>query len=937
MFVQKSIWSLVLLFFLSYSMQTQNVVKGILVDSDSGKKLEGVSVHIKDSSLSSTTKAEGRFLLQNFPNGTYLLVIKLQGYETQNFPIELTGNIIDLGVIGLYVDLSASIDPSIITLTDDELNGDVRAADNIAGLLQSSKDVFLRTAAFEFSASFFRLRGLDSDNAKLMINGIEMNKAYHGRPLWSNWGGLNDALRNQEFRFGLAASPYTFGGALGTTNINVRASSQRTGTRISYASSNRSYAHRFMLTHSSGISKNGWAYAFSLSKRTAEEGFTEGTKYNATSLFAALEKKFNEQHKISFTAIAAENKRGKAAPQTKEVFDLKGIQYNSYWGFQNGTIRNSRIRTIFEPLFIVNHDWKIGHKTTLNTNVSYQFGNIGNSRIDNNGSQVLEGTTDGSGNPYIVGLGTSNPDPTYYQKLPSYALRQGYLNVYEVQQHFIKDGQIDWNQLYQANVNIGNNGNASYVLYEDRNDDTQYTINTILDNELNENITLNGKVQYRKLKSENFANLLDLLGGNDYLDVDSYADTFDEKQNDLLNPLHRVGVGDTFKYNFNLKSRSIDAFAQVQFDYNKIDFYVAMSGSQTAHQREGLFKNGGFPDTSLTTTPKQEFTNFGAKLGGTYKFSGRHLLNLNAGYLTKAPHLRNTFSNARENDAVVDNLVSERILTSDASYLFRSPGIKAKITGHYTMLQDATEISFFFADGIGGDNTAFVQEILSGIDKKHFGVELGVEAKVTATITLRGAASIGQYTYDNNPNLYLTTENNSRSITAGFTNGRKNFGEANLKDYKLASGPQTAYSIGFDYRDPGYWFFGATANFFDNTYIDVAPLTRTNNFTDDGGIPFNDYDENIARQLLEQEQFDSYMVVNLIGGKSWKIGAHYINFFGSIGNLFNTKYTSGGFEQGRNANYRQLKEDKALETPVFGNKYWFGRGTTYFLNLSYQF
>ena len=142
---------------------------------------------------------------------------------------------------------------------------------------------------------------------------------------------------------------------------------------------------------------------------------------------------------------------------------MKGIRYNSYWGFQNGNIRNSRIRTIFEPFFIINHDWKIGTQTTLNTNIGYQFGKIGNSRIDNNGSQVLEGTIDGSGNPYIVGLGTSNPDPSYYQKLPSYALRQGFSNVYEIQQHFLKDGQLNWNQLYQANSNLGNNGNASYI------------------------------------------------------------------------------------------------------------------------------------------------------------------------------------------------------------------------------------------------------------------------------------------------------------------------------------------------------------------------------------------------------------------------------------------------------------------------------------------
>jgi hypothetical protein len=935
--MRKIVSAIFFLLFLCIGMQAQNIVKGIVVDSDSEKNLQGVTVSVKNTTISTLTSADGLFMLQNLDNGNYIVEIKLQGYETQNFPIELVGKTVDLGTILLYVDISDDIDLSTITITDDELNDDASAADNIAGLLQSSQDVYLRTAAFEFSSSFFRIRGLDSENGKLLINGIEMNKLYNGRPQWSNWGGLNDALRNQEFSFGLTASPYTFGGALGSTNINVRASSQRPGTRISYASSNRSYTDRFMVTHSSGMLQSGWAYTFSLSRRSAEEGFSDGTNYNATSLLATLEKKFNDKHSLSFTSITASNKRGKSAPQTQEVFDLKGIQYNSYWGYQNGKIRNSRIRDILEPILMLNHDWQIDDKTSLNTNVSYQFGQIGNSRIDNNGSQVIDGVTDGSGNPYIVGLGTSNPDPTYYQKLPSYALREGYSNVYGVQQNFVNDGQLNWNSLYQANTNAGNNGNSSYVLYEDRNDDTQFTINTILDKEINDNITLNGRVQYTRLKSENFASVIDLLGGSGYLDVDSFADTFDEKQNDLLNPLNVVGVGDKFKYNFNLYSNVIDGFGQAQFEYNKVDFYVAGSVSQTSHQREGLFQNGGFADNSLTTTPKQTFTNFGGKLGGTYKFSGRHLLDFNAGYLTKAPSLRNTFSNSRENDAVVDNLVSEKIITTDASYIFRSPGIKAKLTGYYAMIQDATEISFFFADGIGGDNTAFVQEVLSGIDKKHFGAEFGIEAKVTSTITLKGAASVGQYTYDNNPNLYLTTENNSRSVDAGFVNGRKDFGEANLKGYKLAAGPQTAFSVGFDYRDPDYWFFGATANFFDNTYIDIAPLTRTSNFADDGGIPFNDYDPTIARELLQQEQFDDYMVVNMIGGKSWKIGDQFISFFGSIGNVFNTKYKSGGFEQGRNANYRQLKEDKALDTPVFGNKYWFGRGTTYFLNVNYRF
>ena len=935
--MKKFIPTILLVFFISFSTYAQNVIKGVVVDSEENNPLKGVSVDVKDTTLSVLTNENGVFILENLSSGSILIQISYPGYETQNFPVELNGNTIDLGTILLYKDFTEEEDLSTVTLSDDELNDDTIAADNISGLLQASRDIYLRTAAFEFSSSFFRIRGLDSENGKVLINGIEMNKLFNGRPQWSNWGGLNDVVRNQEFSNGLSASDYTFGGILGSTNINVRPSEQRVGTRISYASSNRSYAHRVMATHSSGLSKNGWAYTVAASKREGREGYVDGTMYNATSFFASVEKKFNDKHSINFTSITALNRRGKSAPQTQEVFDLRGIQYNSYWGSQNGSIRNSRIKEVSEPILMFNHYWNINESTSLQTNVSYQFGKIGNSRIDNNGTKVDGEAVDGDGNPYIVNLGASNPDPTYYQKLPSYALRQGYSNVYEIEQAFINDGQLNWTSLYNANANPNNNGNSSYVLYEDRNDDEQFTINTVLNKDVSENFTLNARVQYNRLTSKNFAEIIDLLGGTGYLDADSFAETFEEKQNDLLNPMNVVGVGEPFKYNFNLYSNVVDGFVQGQFRYNKVDFFLAASVSNTSHQRDGLFQNGGFADNSLGKSEKLSFTNFGSKGGFTYKASGRHLINMNAGYLTKAPYLRNSFSNSRENSNTVENLTSEKVLSSDLSYIFRGPILQAKLTGYYTKVQDATEISFFFADGIGGDNTAFVQEILSGIDKKHFGAEFGIEAQVTPTIKLKAAGNFGQYTYDNNPNLYLTTENNTRSQDAGFVNGRKDFGQSNLKNYKIAAGPQTAYSVGFEYRDPEYWFVGATANFFDNVYVDIAPLTRTSNFADDGGIPFNDYDEDIARQLLQQEKFDNYMVVNMIGGKSWKIGNQFISIFASVGNLFNTKYKSGGFEQGRNANYRQLKEDKELDIPVFGNKYWFGRGTTYFLNVNYRF
>jgi len=925
-----------LLFLNTYAQQT---VKGRVVNSVSEKAMTNVAVSVNGTNIIFKTPIDGYFVLNNVPKGKQIVKIVHQGFETQQYPIIVSDKTIDLGTIELYEDFQEEEDRSTITLSDDELDDDTGGADNISGLLSSSRDLFSRTAAFEFSSSFFRVRGLDSENATVTINGIEMNKIYNGRPQWSNWGGLNDVLRNQELTQGINASSYTFGGILGSTNINVRASQTRKGGRITYSSSNRSYTNRLMASYASGMTENGWAYTFSIGRRWGNEGYIDASSYNANSLFASIEKKFNDKHSLSLTNIFATNRRGKSSPNTQEVFDLKGIKYNEYWGYQNGKIRNSRIKELEEPIFMLNHYWNISDKTTLNTNIAYQTGKLGNSRLDYNGTDLSD---DG-----IPEGGSLNPSPVYYQKLPSYALRQYPDNhgiAYDAEQEFLNNGQIKWNELYFANASAANSGkNSKFILYEDRADDTQYTGNIILNTELNDHVLIDASISYRDLKSENFAEVIDLLGGTGYLDVDSFASNNEDAQSDLLNPNRIVGVGDEFKYNYDILSTVISGFAQAQFKYNKVDFFLSGSYATTEYQRDGIYHNGGFPDNSFGKGRKLTFDGIGAKAGLTYKLTGKHLININGAYITKAPSIRNTFSNSRANHNIVGDfsgidITEEKIVSADASYILRSPKVSAKVTGYYTKIEDANEISFFFVDGIGGDTGEFLQEILQGIDKKHVGAEIGIDYQIIPTIKLKGVASIGQYTYENNPNLTLVSEPDPSNPNSLLTDGFENFGPSSLKNYKLAGGPQKAYSVGFEYRDPNYWWFGATTNFFADTYIDVGPLNRSANFLSDfDGLPFNDYDEDLARELLKQEKFDEYVVVNLVGGKSWKIGDKFIGFFASVNNLLDKEYKTGGFEQARNGNFRELRDDKALDKPVFGNKYWYGRGATYFVNVYLRF
>src|SRR5690606_34621396 len=182
--------------------------------------------------------------------------------------------------------------------------------------------------AFNFGQARFRIRGLDNEYGRTMINGITMNKIYDGRPQWGNWGGLNDATRNQDFTMGSAPSDNTFGGILGTQEIYTRASVYRPGTRVSFSSTNTNYNWRMMGTHSSGMNKDGWAFMVSASRRWAVEGHFEGTDYSANSVMASVEKKFNDNHSLNLTSIYAENSRGKNSPNTQEINDIAGIRYN---------------------------------------------------------------------------------------------------------------------------------------------------------------------------------------------------------------------------------------------------------------------------------------------------------------------------------------------------------------------------------------------------------------------------------------------------------------------------------------------------------------------------------------------------------------------------------------------------------------------------------
>jgi hypothetical protein len=917
-------------------------ISGVVLDSKGQRPLANVIITIQNTNLMQLSTIEGKFEFREVPTGDQYLLFKSQGFKEALVPVTITDNQnLDLGIIMLDEDQLADMQTGMVRLFENDLSEDNSGSESTSGLLQSSKDAFQQAAAFNWGQARFKIRGLDSEQATTMINGVPMNKLYDGRPQWGNWGGLNDATRNQEFSMGTAPSDYSFGGILGTQEINTRASIYRAGSRITFSGTNTNYSWRSMATYASGLNSQGWAYVVSAGKRWANEGYFEGTNYDGNSLFLSIEKKLNEQHALNVSGFYTPNSRGKNSPNTAEVSQLAGEKYNSYWGFQDGKKRNSRIKTIEEPLLMLNHYFKINEQTNLNSSLMYQFGKIANSTIDYQNA--------------------NSPDPTYFRKMPSYytslyakdegefsgAYSPDYDNAEKSKLAFLANKQIDWEALYKANQTpIADAGGAitgyapaksHYVVYEDRTDDQTIVANTNFNSQLNDNLIVNAGGTYQSLKSHNYQKLIDLLGGAYFEDIDGFY-SGNQAQSDLNNPNRTVGVGDAYGYSYKYAATTFTVFSQFKFSYHTVDFYVAQSFSSTNYQREGLYKNGIYETISFGKSEPVKFENFGFKGGLTYKLSGKQLVLLNGAHLTKAPNLRNTFPNARLNNAIVDGLQSENISSLDASYIYRSAKFKSRLTAYYSTIKDATQTSFFYAEGIfdngaGYTNTnAFVSQTLTHVNKKNLGTELSLEYQLSATIKSSFSAAYGQFIYDSNPNV---TINNDALATVNNSNPSFDFGTAFLKNYKQAGMPQQAYSLGLEYRDPSYWWVGSNINYLADSYVDFSPLSRTNRFyiNPASGFPFPEASEERAAELLQQEKLDAVLLLNFTTGKSWRVNGKNLGAFVSVNNALNTKYKTGGYEQARNANFRQLNQDVSSGSPSFGNKYFYGYGRTYFANI----
>ncbi|MFZ1678324.1 MAG: hypothetical protein WAT91_13680 [Saprospiraceae bacterium] len=910
--------SCLLIVLLTGTLFSQATITGVIKDEATKEPVAGVVVRtsLPDNTV---TDSEGKFTVKHDKGTDILIYLDWNGQTTEFSGTSTTPNATDLGEILINTSIKAEKDKELptITLSESDDNGDI----NISSLLQSGDDLFGSMTNYTFSPARFNRRGLETEYSDGFLNDLPINDLESGGVYWSNWGGLNDVMKQDEQFIGAEQSDWSFGGVASTFNTDLRAAAQWKQKRISYAVTNRNYRNRIMATWSSGLLPSGWAFSFSGSRRWSHEGYVPGTFYDGWSYFASIGKKLNDQHSLNLVALGAPYKRGGSSTAIQEMYDLSGDHYyNSYWGYQEGKKRSSRVYSGHQPLFILTHDWTLSEKINITTSLGYQVGQ--------NSSDALDW------------LNGSDPRPDYYRKLPSYiddpTLKEKVRSTLTSDKDLL---QVQWDELYQVNLNnqatienvdgiAGNNqtGHLSeYILEERHGDIDKKSGNIVLQYQPTEKSQLLLGVNVVIQNTHNYKSVGDLLGGDFYIDWDKFAaldfpGDDNIKQNDLRHPNRILHEGDKFGYDFYSRIRQQSAWLAYKLETRKWEIVLGGSVKNHIYWRDGQTQNGKFPDNSFGESAKNKFILPGGKALLRYKFDGRNYLTVSGMITQMAPSFRNAYVSPRTRDNVVSGLEKQDVQSAEIRYDLKAPYVKFTLAGFYITTKHGIESTSFYND----DARTFVNFSLTNIDKKNTGIEGAFDYVILPGrgLSIHGAASVGQYIYTSRPTATVTQDNDGSVLLQNITVYAKNL--------YVSGTPQTAYTGGITYKSKHFWSLYIDVNRYEDSWVDFNPIRRTIQAVDLVTPESPQWTE-----ILKQEKLDPAWTVDLSFYKSWRVNwPHDRTTFAlniSISNLLNnTDYINNGFEQ--------LRYDFAEKNPnTFPTKYSYMQGLNFFVQGSMKF
>jgi hypothetical protein len=820
------------------------------------------------------------------------------------------------------------IDESAFTFTEAQLGEDDDMSQNVT-ILNSNTNVYASQVGYLFSPVRFRYRAYSQKYNDIYINGVPMNDMESGQFRYSIVGGINNMTRNYDAALSFENNSFGMPAMGGSNNYDFRASHMSQGHKLSMSAANRNYLLRGMYTYGSGVNENGWAWTASIAYRWANEGVVEGTFYNSLSYFFGIEK-LHGPHSFSFATWGNPTERASQGAATDESYWLaNNYQYNPYWGYQNGHKRNSRVVNDFAPSALFTWDWNIDDNTKLTTTLHGRYSMYKSTKLNYNNAD--------------------NPQPDYWKNLPSSYFDvwdetdernrtdqglQDYWAAWAYQTGDKANRQINWDRLYAANVNANLQGaDAMYYVQAKHNDNINVTLASRLHKEFGNNLTGNIGLMMGSNTGMHYQTMDDLLGANVYHNINTYAlGNYAEGSAAVQYDLNTAGPdgkgkvikeGDKFGYDYNLLARKAVLWSNVAQNLGMIHYNVAGRIAYDGMQRDGKMRNGMFADYSYGKSKTANFLSGGVKANGTMTLGGGNTIMVGAGYELRAPQITTAFVSPEMNNSFVDNLHNERVLSAELGYQFQNAWIHANLNAYYNHLTHVTEWQNFYFDDIN----SFSYVSMTGIEKDYYGVELGIDFKVSPSFNIRAMGTVSEAKNTNNARVrYMNSTKATYTDDIVMNKNMREFGT-----------PLAVGSLVLSYHASG-WFIDLNGNYYDRIYLSYSPSYRYQGTLITMGAVNNDGSFNVPKQSKGDGGF---MLDGSIGrslrlrhGRTLSINLMVTNI------LNNQKLCTGGYEQSR-SDYT-VKDDGTMNNVraykfSLNPKKYYALGLNGMLNFTYRF
>lgn len=815
---------------------------------------------------------------------------------------------------------AVTVDESAFTFSESQLGEDDNVAQEVT-IISSNSNAYASEVGYRFSPARFKFRAFNSKYSDSYINGNPVNDAERGEFRYSFVGGLNNQTRSMESALPFEDNTFAMPGMGGSNNYNFRPSAMATGHRVSLAGANRNYTLRGMYSYNSGLNAKGWAWSMGLTYRWAntETSYVDGTFYNSLSYFLGVEKVIGN-HSFSLVTWGNPTERGAQAASTDEMYWIANDRfYNPNWGYQNGKKRNSRIIKDFAPAALFTWDWNIDDNTKLTTTLLGKYAKYSSSRLSYNNS--------------------TNPSPDYYSIMPSYNFNvwdldddnnrtQANLDAWYASYNYLKasrgNRQVNWDRLYYSNRLVSaQGGDAMYYQQAYHDDQITLSLASTLRKQLNKNSVVNGGFSLSTNKGMHYQTMEDLLGATSFHNINTYVvgtylESDPQAQYDLNNPNRPIREGDRFGYDYNIFVNKGNAWAT--FTQNLGIFHYALSGriGGTTMQREGRMRNGLAINHSFGKSHTAKFLDGGVKLNMSVNLGHGHAFTFGGGYEEKAPVARTAFSAPQINNDFVKDLTNEKVFSGEVGYQFQTSWLHANITGFFSRLGHVAEYSMYYDDS----QNSFSYVSINGIDKKYYGVEAGLNFKLTSAFNIKMLGTISEAKYINDANAYYTLSEDGL--------GRQDI--VLTKGMREGCTPLTAGSIDLSYHQGG-WYIDLIGNYYDRIYLYYTPVTRyasENQTSNNAGIP--------SVNRYSQAKGNGGFMLDASIGKSVYLKRGQLSVNLMLTNLLNnTNIVTGGMEQNRKDRKSVGEDDIRAYKFQMNPKKFYANGINGMLNVTYKF